>query len=173
MCKYIEQRYGTSQSSMMAYPSYDPTLIFPWVCPECLYKNKDYQRCVDPDWDSAMPSRMFDTSQFAGVAMNQPTAAIARGRGKGTASKTSPPPQQESPLHAAKTNAAASIMILSRRNHYTGPLPSCPPGLPSLAAVCTGWRAPVSCTLFLDESSAKGNYSMHSSKSGILLGDKG
>jgi hypothetical protein len=120
-----------------------------------------------------MPGGMFNTSQFAGVAMNQPAAATARGRGKGMASKMPPPPQQESPQHAAKTNAAASIMILSRQIHYTGHLPSLPPGLPSLAAVHTGGRAPVPCTLFLDDSSAKDDGSMHSSKSSVLLGDEG
>jgi hypothetical protein len=112
---------------------------------------------------------MFDTCQFAGVAINQPAAATARGRGKGMASKTPPPPQQKSPQCAAKTNAAASIMILSQQNHYTGRLPSLPPGLPSLAAVHTGGRAPVPCTLFFDDSSAKDNDSMHSSKSGVCV----
>ncbi len=87
--------------------------------------------------------------------------------------KDAPPPQQESLQHAAKTNAAASIMTLSRQNHYTGCLPSLPLGFPSLAAVRTGGRAPVPCTLFLDNSSAKDDDSMHSSKSGVLLGDKG
>jgi hypothetical protein len=134
----------------MAYPLLDLTLIPPWVCPECLYKNKDYQRCMGPDCNSVMPGRMFDTSQFAGVAMNQPAAATARGCGKGTASKMPPPPQRESPQRAAKTNAAASIMILSHQHHYTGCLPY---GLPSLLAVRTGGRAPVPCSLFLDDSS--------------------
>jgi hypothetical protein len=128
---------------------------------------------MGPDCDSVMPGRMFDTSQFAGIAMNQPAAAAARGHGKGRASKKPPTPQQEFPQHAAKTNAAASIMILFHQNQYTGHIPSLPPGLPSLAAVHTGGRAPVPCTLFLDESSAKDDDSMHSSKSGILLGDKG
>ena len=104
---------------------------------------------------------MFDTSQFAGVAMNQPAAATARGRGKGTASKMPPPPQRESPQRVAKTNAAASIMILSRQNCYTGCLPSLPPGLPSSVAVRTEGRAPVPCTLFLEDSSAEDNDSMH------------
>jgi hypothetical protein len=77
----------------MAYPLYDPTLISPWVCPECLYKNEDYQWCMGPDCNSVMPGGMFDTSQFAGVAMNQPAAAAVHRCGKGTASKMPPPPQ--------------------------------------------------------------------------------
>jgi hypothetical protein len=64
-------------------------------------------------------------------------------------------------------------MILSGQNHYTGCLPSLPPGFPSSATIRTGWRAPVPFTLFLDDSSAKDNDSMHSSMSGVLLGDEG
>jgi hypothetical protein len=126
---------------MMAYPSHDPTSMSPWVCPKCLYKNNDYQRCMGPDCDSMMPGGMFDTCQFAGIAIKQPTAATAHGCGKGTASKMPPLPQRESPQRAAKTNAAASIMIHSHQNHYTGRLPSLPPGFPSSATLRTGGRA--------------------------------
>jgi hypothetical protein len=100
------------------------------------------------------------------------------------ASRMPPPPQQESPLRVAKTNTAASIMILSCQKNHTGHLPPCPLGLLSLAAVRTGGRGPVpdgDCSptatpcgsFFLDESSANGNDSICSSMSGIPLGDKG
>ncbi len=74
-------------------------------------------------------------------------------------------------------------MILSCRNHHTRRLPPRPPGLPSLAAVCTGGRSPVpdvDCSpranphnfVFLYELSANGDDSICSSMSGIPLGDK-
>ncbi len=85
---------------MMAYPSNDPTSISLWVCPECSYENEDCKRCMGPACNSMMPGGMFDTSQFAGIAMNQPAAATARWRGKGTASKT--PPLLNKSLHSMR-----------------------------------------------------------------------
>jgi hypothetical protein len=64
-------------------------------------------------------------------------------------------------------------MIFSHQNHYMGRLLSLSPGFPSSAAVRTGGRAPVPCTLFLNDSSTKDDDSMHSSVSGVLLGDEG
>jgi hypothetical protein len=136
---------------MMASPLYGLPLYGLWICPECSYENEDYQRCMGPDCDSVKPDGMFDTSQFAtsnqpssncrrttiSVAMNHPAAAAARGRGGELASRRPPPPQQESPLHVAKTNAAASIANLSRKDHCRVHHPPCPPGLPKLAAVRT------------------------------------
>jgi hypothetical protein len=118
------------------------------------------------------------------VAMNHPTAVAVRGHWEGLASRSPPPPQQESPLHAAKTNAAASIANLSRKDHHTVRHPPRPPGLPKLAAVRTEERGLVPdvdhspmatpCgTGFLDESSADCGDSIHSSVSGIPLGDEG
>jgi hypothetical protein len=141
---------------------------------------------------------MFDTSQFdasrrlssngrrttISIAMNHPAAAAVHGHGKGLALRSPPPPQQESPLRAAKTNAAASIANLSHKDHCTVRLAPCPPGLPKLVAVHTRGRGlipDVDCsptdtprgTVYLNESSANCGDSIHSSTSGIPLGDKG
>jgi hypothetical protein len=89
---------------MMASPSYGPPSYGPWVCPECLYENEDYQQCMGPDCNSVKLGSMFDTSQFAAsnqpssdgrrttisVAMNRPAAAAARGRGEGLALRSPP-----------------------------------------------------------------------------------
>jgi hypothetical protein len=116
--------------------------------------------------------------------MNYPAAAAARGHREGLASRSPPPPQQESLLHAAKTNAAVSIANLTHKDHRKVRHPLCPPGLPTLVAVHTEGRGLVPdmdhsptatpCGAgFLDESSAKCGDSIRSSVSGILLGDKG
>jgi hypothetical protein len=139
---------------MKASPSYGPPLYGLWVCPECSYKNKDYQWCMGPDCNSVKPGGMFDTSQFAAskqpssdcrrttisVAMNHLAAAAVRGHQEGLASRRPPPPQQESPLYAAKTNAAASIANLSCKDHCMVRHPPHSPGLPKLAAVLTEGR---------------------------------
>jgi hypothetical protein len=82
---------------MMAYPSYDLTLIFPWVCPECLYENKDYQQCMVPDCNSVMPGGMIETSQFAGVAINNPLLLPHMGMGRGRHQRR--PPLLNKSLH--------------------------------------------------------------------------
>ena len=79
------------QSAMMAEVSSDA-----WVCPICLYKNQDYQRCMGPDCNTVRPGGQFNTSEFShstqppssgrrstiSVAMNHPAAAATARRSK-------------------------------------------------------------------------------------------
>jgi hypothetical protein len=180
---------------MMANPSYDPPSFGPWVWPECLHKNKDYHQCMGPDCNSVMPGGMFNTSQFAAsnqlssnsrctnisVAMNHPAAAATHGRGKGTASMMPPPSSTRVSAACGKDKCCCKyyVSFLSESSHGTSatsssrsPLISGCPHYP-VPDVDRSPRATPCCTLFLDESSANGNDSMHSSVLGILLGEEG
>jgi hypothetical protein len=136
--RYHRHKKQLRQSAKMAELPSDT-----WVCPQCSYKNQDWQRCMGPGngmgagCDLVRPGGIFNTSEFAlstqppstssirrstiSVADNHPAVAARR------AKKKNPPPR-ESPGRDAKKKACENITLLSghKRNPTVTRLPSRP-----------------------------------------------
>ncbi len=73
-----------------------------WVCPECLYKNKHYVRCMGCNIPKLSSSGLWSVIN---IRQNHPAAAVACGHGGGGRSgNKTPPPACQSLSQVAKTS---------------------------------------------------------------------